>query len=150
MTNWGIPAAARADWYWRRIRNSRPRSWLTTVRLADPFMLRAAYEHTHASNNYHAARRYANLLDDRAVASFIDVTHNAYYERLKPLFGQTVQAMFTDEPSLIAVNIGQIPEEVRQRVKVDDPDRSQCEVVAARSVVLRHGPSDIRIDTVRT
>ena len=29
--------------------------------------------------------------------------------------------MFTDEPSLIAVNIGQIPEEVRRRVKVDDP-----------------------------
>ncbi|MHB8952711.1 MAG: hypothetical protein ACYC4U_06995 [Pirellulaceae bacterium] len=89
--------------------------------LEDPFLLRAAYEHTHASNNYHAARRYANLLDDRAVACFIDVTHNAYYQRLKPLFGSTIQAMFTDEPSLIAVNIGQIPEEVRQRVKVVDP-----------------------------
>ena len=29
--------------------------------------------------------------------------------------------MFTDEPSLIAVNIGQIPEAVRKRVKVVDP-----------------------------
>ncbi len=87
----------------------------------DPFLLRAAYEHTHASNNYHAARRYANLLDDRAASCFIDVTHNAYYQRLKPFFGNTIQAMFTDEPSLIAVNIGQIPEEVRQRVKVVDP-----------------------------
>jgi hypothetical protein len=80
-----------------------------------------AYEHTHASNNYHAARRYANLIDDRAAACFIDVTHNAYYQRLKPFFGNTIQAMFTDEPSLIAVNIGQIPEEVRKRVKVIDP-----------------------------
>ncbi len=52
--------------------------------LDDPFIVRAAYEHTHASNNYHAARRYANLIDDRAVACFIDVTHNAYYQRLKP------------------------------------------------------------------
>ncbi len=88
---------------------------------SDPFILRAAYEHTHASNNYHAARRYANLIDNRATAAFIDVTHNAYYERLKPFFGTTIQAMFTDEPSLIAVNIGQIPEEVRKRVKVNDP-----------------------------
>lgn len=87
----------------------------------DPFIVRAAYEHTHASNNHHAARRYANLLDDRATACFIDVTHNAYYQRLKPLFGTTIQAMFTDEPSLIAVNIGQIPEEVRKRVPVVDP-----------------------------
>lgn len=89
--------------------------------LADPFIVRAAYEHTHASNNYHAARRYANLIDDRATACFIDVTHNAYYQRLKPFFGNTIEAMFTDEPSLIAVNIGQIPEEVRRRVKVIDP-----------------------------
>lgn len=87
----------------------------------EPFVVRAAYEHTHASNNYHAARRYANLIDDRAAACFIDVTHNAYYEHLKPFFGNTIQAMFTDEPSLIAVNIGQIPEDVRKRVKVDDP-----------------------------
>ena len=86
----------------------------------DPFVIRPAYEHTHASNNYHAARRYANLIDDRAAACFINVTHNAYYQRLKPFFGNTIQAMFTDEPSLIAVNIGQIPEEVRKRVKVVD------------------------------
>ena len=87
----------------------------------DPFLVRPAYEHTHASNNYHAARRYANLIDDRATACFVDVTHNAYYKHLKPFFGNTIQAMFTDEPSLIAVNIGQIPEDVRKRVKVVDP-----------------------------
>lgn len=89
--------------------------------LDEPFIVRPAYEHTHASNNYHAARRYANLIDDRAAACFIDVTHNAYYQHLKPFFGNTIQAMFTDEPSLIAVNIGQIPEDVRKRVKVVDP-----------------------------
>ncbi len=36
----------------------------------DPFLVRPAYEHTHASNNFHAARRYINLIDDRAVRCY--------------------------------------------------------------------------------
>jgi hypothetical protein len=87
----------------------------------DPFIVRPAYEFTHASNNFHAARRYANLIDDRAVACFVSKTHQAYWKRLKPYFGNTIQAAFTDEPSLIAVNIGPLPEDVRQRVRVIDP-----------------------------
>jgi len=35
---------------------------------SDPFVLRPAYEHTHASNNFCAARRYPNLIDEKAVA----------------------------------------------------------------------------------
>jgi hypothetical protein len=87
----------------------------------EPFFLRPAYEFTHASNNYFAARRYINLIDDRAVRSFIATTHDAYWQRLGPHFGATVQAMFTDEPSLIAVDLGQIPEPARKRVRVVDP-----------------------------
>jgi len=87
----------------------------------EPFVVRPSYEYTHASNNYYAARRYANLIDDRAVRCFIAKTHNAYWKRLEPFFGKTIHAMFTDEPSLIAVNIGQIPEKARQRVPVVDP-----------------------------
>jgi len=88
----------------------------------DPFLLRPAYEHTHASNNYHAARRYINLLDDRAVRSFLDKTHEAYRRRLGKYFGpdRTIRAMFTDEPSLIAVNLGPLPEGVRKGVRVAD------------------------------
>lgn len=87
----------------------------------DPLILRPAYEHTHASNNYHAARRYINLLDDRAVGEFIRLTHEAYRQRLGAYFGSTIQATFTDEPSLIAVNLGQLPEAVRSKVRVVDP-----------------------------
>ena len=87
----------------------------------DPFIVRPAYEFTHASNNYYAARRYVNLLDDRATRSFIAHTHDAYWQRLRPHFGRTIQATFTDEPSLIAVNLGQIPEAARKRVRVADP-----------------------------
>ena len=87
----------------------------------EPFVLRRAYEYTHAANNYHAARRYANLIDDRAARCFVELTHEAYRRRLEPFFGDTIQAMFTDEPSLIAVNLGQIPEPARSRVRVADP-----------------------------
>lgn len=87
----------------------------------DPFVVRPAYEHTHASNNFYAARRYANLLDDRACRSFIRQTHQAYFQRLESHFGHTIQAFFTDEPSLVAVNIGQLGEETRKKVRVVDP-----------------------------
>jgi hypothetical protein len=89
--------------------------------LPEPFVVRPAYEFTHASNNYHAARRYINLIDDRAVRLFIEKTHEAYRQRLGDRIGTTVKAFFTDEPSLITVNLGQIPEAARQRVPVVDP-----------------------------
>jgi hypothetical protein len=87
----------------------------------DSFHVRPAYEHTHASNNYYASRRYINLIDERAVRSFISFTHEDYYRRLKPYFGRTIQAMFTDEPSLMTINLGQVPEAARKNVPVADP-----------------------------
>ncbi|MBN2375034.1 MAG: hypothetical protein JXD22_01435 [Sedimentisphaerales bacterium] len=85
-----------------------------------PFAIRSAYEHTHASNNYYAARRCPNLIDKAAMHCFIDKTHQAYCEKLGGDFGE-VQAFFTDEPSLMAVNLGQLPEHIRKNVRVDDP-----------------------------
>jgi len=85
------------------------------------FFFRPAFEHTHAANNYHAVRRYVNLMDGRATAKFVQVTHEAYYKRLQPHFGKTIVAFFTDEPSLMAVDLGQIPEPARSRVPVQDP-----------------------------
>jgi len=59
-----------------------------------PFALRPAYEHTHASNNYGAARRYPNLIDDEADISFVEITHQAYRQRLSEYFGNTIEAFF--------------------------------------------------------
>ena len=88
---------------------------------AEPFSVRPAYEYTHASNNHAAARRYPNPLGAAATKRFLDVTHEQYRTRLgKELFEQ-IEAFFTDEPSMMAVNIGQIPEEIRVRVRIDDP-----------------------------
>ncbi|MBN1508530.1 MAG: hypothetical protein JW955_16900, partial [Sedimentisphaerales bacterium] len=88
---------------------------------ADPFIIRASYEHTHASNNFYAARRYPNLIDKAAVAGFIKVTHDTYYRHLEPFFGTTIEAFFTDEPSLMAVSTGPLPDDVRKQVRVVDP-----------------------------
>lgn len=86
-----------------------------------PFALRRIYEYSHASNNFYAARRYPNLIDDGAMACFVDKTHEAYRRRIGPHLGKTVRAFFTDEPSLIAVDLGKLPEDVRKRVRVVDP-----------------------------
>ena len=87
----------------------------------EPFELRPSYEYTHASNNYYAARRYPNLIDEQAMHCFIEVTHEAYWSRLKDHFGTAIKAFFTDEPSLMAVNIGELPSDAKAKVRVIDP-----------------------------
>ncbi|MCR8635119.1 glycosylhydrolase-like jelly roll fold domain-containing protein [Paenibacillus radicis (ex Xue et al. 2023)] len=46
----------------------------------------------------------ADLLNGDAVQTFITLTHEAYYRKLKRHFGKTVIAMFTDEPDLLGRN----------------------------------------------
>lgn len=43
----------------------------------------------------------ADLLNPEAMQLFIHLTHDRYYEVLKPFFGTTVIAMFTDEPDVL-------------------------------------------------
>ena len=43
----------------------------------------------------------ADLLDPEAVKTFIRITYDAYYNRLSRHFGKTIQAIFTDEPSIM-------------------------------------------------
>jgi len=74
-----------------------------------------------SSNNVYAARRFPNLLDAKAVDYFIEVTHEAYWKRLEEHFGKAIKALFTDEPSLMATNIGQIPAHIRKNVRTIDP-----------------------------
>ena len=48
-----------------------------------------------------AAPPAADLLNPEAVATFIRLTHDKYYGALSEYFGNTVIAVFTDEPSLL-------------------------------------------------
>ncbi|WP_139365062.1 glycosylhydrolase-like jelly roll fold domain-containing protein [Litchfieldia alkalitelluris] len=47
------------------------------------------------------APRSADLLNPAAVKTFIQLTHDAYYHKLKRYFGKTVIAFFTDEPEIM-------------------------------------------------
>lgn len=85
------------------------------------FRIRPSYEGTHACNNFHEARRYINLLDRDADNAFIQVTHDAYAKICSADFGKMIEAFFTDEPSMMACNLGQLSEEVRKNVPVRDP-----------------------------
>lgn len=62
------------------------------------------YEGTHATANFYEERRYINVLDSAAVATFLDVTHAQYARVLDPL-ATYVEAFFTDEPSLISAYV---------------------------------------------
>ena len=117
----GYPSGAAGGLVLKRNRDFEALALAFDPSRAEPFVLRSSYEHTHASNNYYAARRYPNLLDERAIHCFIDVTHEAYWNRLKDHFGTTIKAFFTDEPSLMAVNIGELPSEAKAKVRIADP-----------------------------
>lgn len=85
----------------------------------DPFVLRRAYEFTHASNNFYAKRRYPNLLEDAATRLFLEKTHDAYAKRLGENLNRCTTAFFTDEPSLMAVDLG--PLDKGRTVDAPDP-----------------------------
>ncbi len=46
--------------------------------------------------------RYPNLMDPEATRRFIQITHERYQKNIGSAMGRTVQAFFTDEPSLLA------------------------------------------------
>ena len=83
------------------------------------FITKKLYEGTHAQHNTCAARRYISLTDRKAVAAFIRNTYQAYTDHLEDLNlpKDSVQAFFTDEPSLQAcyLNKGLDP------AQIDDP-----------------------------
>ncbi|MBZ4666767.1 glycosyl hydrolase [Mahella sp.] len=49
---------------------------------------------------------YVDVLNEQAIRSFIDNTHEVYYERMKDSFGSVIKGIFTDEPQYAS---GKIP-----------------------------------------
>ena len=62
------------------------------------------YEGTHATENFYKKRPYLNIMEPAAADAFIAATHERYERVLHPI-GASVEAFFTDEPSLIATYI---------------------------------------------
>jgi len=87
----------------------------------DPLIVRPCYEYTHSCNNFYVARKYPDPLNPKATQTFIGLTHKAYFNHLGPQLYGEVEAFFTEEPSMMAVNIGQLGESIRKNVRVVDP-----------------------------
>ncbi len=114
----------------------------------EPFIVRPSYEFTHANNNYHASRRYINLLGCRGGGLF--------RARRRTMSTGSTWSGFSATRSwrcsrtnrrLLAVSLGQIPEHVRRTVKVVDPPDPQRQAVACRTLVPGSGrrvPGPIR------
>lgn len=58
------------------------------------------YEGVHGERNYYEQRRFPDVLDKDAIKYFIDVTYEKYKKYLGEYFGNTIEAFFTDEPSI--------------------------------------------------
>jgi hypothetical protein len=83
-----------------------------------------SYEGTHNCRNYFAQARTANLLDEDAIARFIEVTHERYAAELGPDFAM-VEAFFTDEPGLNAMGSPELPPQAGNVPVVDPPDSTR-------------------------
>lgn len=57
-----------------------------------------AYLEISGSNPWYNNQSYVNTLDKKAIERFIEVTHEKYKEYVGDEFGETVPAIFTDEP----------------------------------------------------
>ncbi len=62
---------------------------------------RRLFDATHAAHSYSEPRRYIDLFNPNATKAFLDCTYENYSEYVGDLFGETIPAFFTDEPSLI-------------------------------------------------
>ena len=63
---------------------------------------KALFEGVHAARNYHQIRRYINVIDKKAMKRFIEITYEQYKKYVGDYFGNVIEAVFTDEPSVMS------------------------------------------------
>lgn len=66
-----------------------------------------AYLKIHTPSAWYNNQTYVNTLDKKSIERFVEVTHEKYKEKISDSFGETVPAIFTDEPQFTRKN--QIP-----------------------------------------
>ncbi len=67
-------------------------------------------------NTWHNNQAYLDTLNPDAVKKFIEVTHEKYYEKSGREFGETIPAIFTDEP------------QVSRKTKLRNSSDTDCEI----------------------
>lgn len=68
------------------------------------FCVKSAYEGTHLTHNVCSRSRYINIMDEKAVRRFLDVCYEPI-AKTSPEAYHNAEAVFTDEPSLMAAYI---------------------------------------------
>ena len=89
----------------------------TETSLVCYYQTKRLYEGTHAQHNVSASRRYISVISKEAIKEFINNTYEKYTKTVGDLYGNTIEAFFTDEPSFMTgyLNKGLYPR------TVDDP-----------------------------
>ncbi|MBI3990752.1 MAG: hypothetical protein HY350_01245 [Candidatus Omnitrophica bacterium] len=77
------------------------------------------YEGSHAARNPGSSRRYINLLEPAAVSRFLKLTHLRYFDRIPGRVRKNIEAIFTDEPSLMT-HVMNIPQTILEEDPVDN------------------------------
>lgn len=65
------------------------------------YFVRVLYEMTYLAFSFRASRRYPNIADKKAMKRFLDITYEKYEKYLKKPLGKRIEAVFTDEPSIM-------------------------------------------------
>lgn len=60
-----------------------------------------AYLEISGNNVWFNNQAYVNTLDEKAMARFLEVTHEKYKEKLGTYFGKDIPSIFTDEPQFV-------------------------------------------------
>ena len=63
-----------------------------------------AYLKIHAASAWYNNQSYVNTLDKKSIERFVEITHEKYKEKISDSFGETVPAIFTDEPQFTRKN----------------------------------------------
>ena len=59
------------------------------------------YEGSHPTRKFGVPSRYIDVMDKKAVAKFLEITFEKYIKYVGDFFGNTIEAVFTDEPSVL-------------------------------------------------
>lgn len=118
----GFPSGAAGGHVLRADPTFEAQCLADTGRVSSRFTVMPAFENTPAANMGHLVRRCANIMDDKAMGSFLEATYEAYRRELGPSF-RHVECFFTDEPSLVAYHTQVDPARFEQlEIVIDKPD----------------------------
>lgn len=107
------------------------------------FFLRAMYELTYLPQSLRASRRYPNLLSKTAIERFVEVTYkNGYEKYLGENFGDKIEAVFTDEPSMFLYRKYQEPREKTVFHSVSIYDKPNADITVLPYIAWMIGIED--------